>query len=92
MISPSDRIILIRKSLNIFICGMLGILPVIGFVPALFAIVGAVRVSSRFRREWNPAAAYLHLGVAMALLGTGITALGGLIAVLGLIPSFAGDC
>jgi ABC-type phosphate transport system permease subunit len=91
MISPSDRIILIRKSLNIFVCGIVGIVPVIGVIPAIFAIVGAVRVGARFRREWNPASAYLHVGVVMALLGTGITALAGLIAVLNLVPPFAGD-
>lgn len=91
MISPSERIILIRKSLNIFVCGLIGLTPVIGFIPALFAIVGAVRVRARFRREWNPASAYLSAGVAMALLGTGITALAGLIAVFNLIPPFAGD-
>src|ERR1017187_1815499 len=91
MISSSDRIILIRKSLNIFVCGLIGLVPVIGFIPALFAIVGAVRVSARFRREWNPASAYLSAGVTMALLGTGITALAGLIAVLNLVPPFASD-
>ena len=90
MITPSDRIILIRDSLNIFVCGMIGFLPVIGFIPAMFAIVRAVRLSARFRSEWNPAAVYLRVGVVMALLGSGITALGGLVAVLNLIPPFAG--
>jgi len=91
MTSPADRIILIRKSLNIFVCGMFGIVPIIGFIPALFAIVGAVRLSARFRREWNPADAYLRVGVTLALLGTGITILAGLIAVLNLIPPFGGN-
>ena len=91
MTSPNDRILLIRQSLNIFFCGLAGLIPLIGFVPAITALVRAVRLNARFKSEWNPAATYVTAGVTLALLGLGISSLGGLIAVLNLIPPFGGN-
>ena len=88
MIPPADRIQLVRRSLNIFLCGLGGFIPIIGFIPALVAIVRAVRLHARFQNEWNPAAAYVTAGVTLALFSLGISALGGAIAVLNLIPPF----
>lgn len=88
MIPPADRIQLVRRSLNIFFCGLGGLIPIIGFIPAVVAVVRAVRLHARFRSEWNPAATYVTVGVTLALLGLGISAIGGLIVVLNLIPPF----
>ena len=88
MISPADRIQLIHRSLNIFYCGLGALIPIIGFILAIAAIVRAVRLHARFGREWNPAAGYVTAGVTLALLSLGISAVGGLIAVLNLIPPF----
>ena len=91
MISPLEQITLIRKSLQIFICGILSFLPVVGFVPAVYAVGSAVKLGRRFRGEWNPAANYLNLGVALALVSIGVTVLGALIFALQLVPPFGGD-
>ena len=64
-----DRITVIHNSLVVFVCGLIGLLPVLGSLPALYALVLWGKVRVRYRDEWNPASAYLDGGVAMALLG-----------------------
>ena len=91
MTSPSDRIVLIRKSQTIFVCGLMGLVPIVGFIPAILAIGHAVRLNARLRREWNRASEYVRAGVATAVLGAGISVLAGLIALLNLIPPFVKD-
>ena len=88
MISPADRIKLIDQSLMVFIYGVFATLPVIGLIPAICAVASAVRLGARFRREWNPAAAYVRWGVALSLLNIGITILAVLIVALQLMPPF----
>lgn len=67
--SPAARIIVIRRSLQAFVCGIFGFLPFIGLVPGLFALTSWAVVRSRYRHEWNPAAAYLSWGARLSLLG-----------------------
>ena len=64
-----DRATAIRKSLTAFVCGILSLLPVLGFVPALWAFLEWNQVRVRFSNEWNPANRYLQSGIVMALLG-----------------------
>ena len=64
-----DRITVIRKSLTAFVCGIFGLVPFLGFVPATFALLTRSHVRARYRGEWNPAATYLNLGAGLALLG-----------------------
>jgi hypothetical protein len=63
------RILVIRKSLTAFVCGLIGFLPIIGVVPGLYALScwGSVRI--RYPNEWNPASAYLSWGARLAVLG-----------------------
>ena len=70
------RIIVIQLSLKAFVCGVIGVLPVIGLVPALYALSCWARVLQRYPDEWNPASNYLRCGSILALLGLGITAVG----------------
>jgi hypothetical protein len=70
------RIIVIQLSLRAFVCGIIGLLPVIGLVPALHALACWVRVRRRYRDEWNPAASYLRCGSILAVAGLGVTAVG----------------
>ena len=70
------RTTVIELSLKAFVCGLLGILPVIGLLPAIHALYCWARVRRRYREEWNPAAGYLSWGTALAVLGLGITAVG----------------
>jgi len=85
---PADRVMLIDKSLKVFVCGLFAVLPVIGLIPAVCAVTGAVRLGGRFRGEWNPAAVYVRWGVTLALLSLGITAFVVLIIALRLVPPF----
>jgi hypothetical protein len=64
-----DRITAIRKSLAAFVCGIIGVLPVLGLIAAVSAIRHGWDVRSQFRGQWNPASAYLRAGVALALFG-----------------------
>ena len=64
-----DRITVIHNSLVVFVCGLIGLLPVLGSLPALYALALWGKVRVRYRDEWNPASAYLDAGVALALLG-----------------------
>ena len=64
-----DRITAIRKSLATFVCGIAGFLPIIGLIPAVYAIVNWRRVTVQYGKEWNPASAYLNWGARLATLG-----------------------
>ena len=70
------RIIVIQLSLRAFVCGLLGVQPVIGVVPGLYALSCWLRIRQRYRDEWNPASNYLECGSILAVLGLGITAVG----------------
>lgn len=63
------RIIIIRKSLAAFVCGLFGFLPFLGLVPALYALLAWAHIRRRYPDEWNPAEAYLSWGARLALLG-----------------------
>ena len=60
---------MINNSLRCFGCGLLGLLPVIGFPFAVAALVlaGKARVSQR--QSWNPAEPYRVWGVILAAGG-----------------------
>ena len=70
------RIIVIQLSLRAFVCGIIGVLPVIGLVPGLYALSCWVRIRRHYRDEWNPASNYLRWGSVLAVLGLGLTAVG----------------
>jgi hypothetical protein len=70
-----DQVTLIRKSLTIFVCGLIGALPILGVVPAVYALISALQIHFSSRQTWNPASRYLRVGAALALTGIGISAL-----------------
>ena len=78
------RVSVIQLSLRAFVCGLIGVLPLIGLVPGLYALFCWARISRRYPAEWNPASGYLSWGTALAVLGLGITAVGIPAAILGL--------
>jgi hypothetical protein len=87
--SVANRIAIIKTSLRLFVCGIVGLLPVIGFLPALYVVFSYFRLRSRFRDEWNPAANYLSWGLGLALFGLGLSIL--LIPVIILTRDFPGS-
>jgi hypothetical protein len=64
-----DRITAIRKSLTVFAFGLAGLVPLVGIIPALYAIHCRERVRAGYVNQWNPAAHYLKWGPVFALLG-----------------------
>ena len=78
------RVNVIQLSLRAFVCGLIGVLPLIGLVPGLYALFCWARIGRRYAGEWNPASAYLSWGAALAVVGLGITAVGIPAAILSL--------
>ena len=70
--TPNERIQVIKKSLRIFACGIAGLIPFLGLIPALYAISAGAYLYSRWRRDWNPAAAYLNWGIWIGLASAGL--------------------
>jgi hypothetical protein len=64
-----DRIAAIEQSLTGFVCGIIGFLPVVGLIPAVYALLCWQRVRADYGEQWNPAAAYLKAGAVLATLG-----------------------
>ena len=73
---PESRVLIIRLSLRAFVCGLVGVVPVIGLVPAIYALFCWARIRSRYRAEWNPASNYLSWGTLLSVAGFGLTAVG----------------
>jgi hypothetical protein len=67
---PTERAQAIEGSLSCLIHGVVGmLLPVLGLVPAVSALVGWITVSRRYRGQWNPAGHYLKAGGILGVLG-----------------------
>ena len=64
-----DRITAIKKSLRAFVCGLVGFLPFIGIIPAIYALVCWAQIRFHYRNQWNPASANLSCGAWLAVLG-----------------------
>lgn len=83
-----NRILVTKGSVRIFFCGLASLIPLVGFPFALYCAVAAIRLGSRFKGEWNPAARYLRWGMELALLSLGLNSIAGLIVLLQLVPPF----
>ena len=83
--SPADRIQLIHRSLRVFVCGWLSLIPVIGLIPALYAFFAGGLTRAALREEWNPAASYLLWGRTLAVFSFIISILAAAIFILQLI-------
>lgn len=59
----------ISISLRAFVCGIFGLLPVVGLFPGLYAMYCWSRVHDRFRHTWNPAGPYLVAGLLLGTIG-----------------------
>ena len=70
-----EQVTLIRRSLTIFVCGLIGAVPILGVPPALYALVSAVRTHFASGQTWNPASRYLAAGALLACAGIGLSVL-----------------
>lgn len=73
MNDPVERIQAIRKSMWGFVCGLLGLIPLLGLLPAVYAISSWFILAARTRDCRNPAHLYLVAGAILGLLGLGLT-------------------
>jgi len=63
-----DRITAIKESLATFVCGVLSFFPIVGIIPAIYALANWRHVRAHYRGEWNPADYYLRWGMILALI------------------------
>jgi len=64
-----DKVRVIKLSLRCFTMGWLGLLPLIGMVPALMAIFLYLKVKTASDDEWNPAGKHLLWGYILGYIG-----------------------
>jgi len=64
-----DRITVITRSLNVFVLGWLALLPLIGLVPSIYALISCRKILAGYHEAWNPASRYLKIGRALAQIG-----------------------
>ena len=81
-----DRITAIEKSLSVFICGIIGFIPLIGFGSAVCALLRWRQVRRDYH-DWNPAAAYLQYGLLLAQIGLVNSLLAALVIGLAIVNS-----
>ena len=72
---------LIERSLRCFVCGLAGLVPLIGLPLAVTAIFEFGHVSLRKGPDWNPADRYLSWGLVAAVFGLLLTLLLALIVI-----------
>jgi hypothetical protein len=63
------KIRMLQNSLRCFVCGLLGLLPVIGFPFALVALALSGQVRAGQKKYWNAARPYWIWGVTSAMAG-----------------------
>jgi hypothetical protein len=63
-----DRAAAIENSLKAFTSGIIGIFPIIGVLPSIYALLCWSRVQRHYS-DWNPAARHLKWGVLLATFG-----------------------
>jgi hypothetical protein len=79
MDTPAERIRLIEGSLRCFVFGCLSLLPVLGLVFGILAVLQAGLLPAQPPGDWNPGRRYALAGYALGWLG-GLISLGILLA------------
>jgi hypothetical protein len=64
------KIRMLKNSLRCFVCGLLGLLPVIGLPFAITALVISGGVRTEQKKYWNAGRPYWFWGVVCAAVGT----------------------
>ena len=76
----------IRQSLTAFVCGIIGLVPFVGVVPAVCALVLSTKVRLRYC-DWNPASAYVNWAGVLGVLGIVVSMLAAWFVSLEIISS-----
>jgi hypothetical protein len=72
MEEPPDTIKTIEASLRVFTCGLLALVPLLGLVPAGFALASGWKLQRR-HQDINPAGYYVRWGCTLALIGIAVS-------------------
>lgn len=83
---PLDRTGIIRASISVLIHGILGLLPLIGIIPAVSAVVQGIRIRHAYAGP-NPVDHYRRWGVVLGSLCILLNACAILIAIGNLIAA-----
>jgi hypothetical protein len=76
-----DRAGVIRESVSVLVHGVVGLVPVIGIIPAVSAIIHGIRISRAYR-EPNPVDSYRKWGMALGCLSVLVNGCATLILVI----------
>jgi len=68
-----DKVLVIERSLRCFVAGCLSVIPLLGVIPAIVAIVLGHLVREEAKGHWNPARLHLLCGTVLAWVGLGVT-------------------
>lgn len=82
-----NKVRVIEWSIRCQNLGSFGMVPVLGVIPAIFAIVYYHAISSEAVGRWNPAESSARRGFVLAWLGLGLTALLVGIAGITVVPA-----
>ena len=69
MKSPEERIQIIETSVSCFRQSLWGLIPIVGIVPSIVALVSHRRANRIAGGEWNPAKPQLVWGLVIAWIG-----------------------
>ena len=79
-----DQVRVIERSLRCFTAGWLGLIPLLGLVPATVAVMLFHQVRAEAGGHWNPAHAHLKWGYVLGWIGLLLSGLwiGGVMVVV----------
>ena len=82
--ATGDKIGMIEGSMRCYVCGLIGLVPVLGIPGSILALIWGARARRAAQQQWTPADLYLALGHAAAIAGLLLSALAlaALLAVL----------
>jgi hypothetical protein len=69
MNAASEKISMLKASMQCFACGLLGLLPMIGLPFGIMALVVSGKVRAGQKKYWNAARPYWICGVVCAAVG-----------------------
>ena len=79
-----DQVRVIERSLRCFTAGWLGLIPLLGLVPATVAVILFHQVRAETGGNWNPAHAHVKCGYVLGCIGLLLSGLwvGGVMVVV----------
>ena len=78
-----NKVRVIERSIRCQAFGWVGVVPVLGVIPAVIAIVLYHRTARESGDDWNPAGPQARLGLVLSWIGLGLSAV--LVAVGGAV-------